>query len=220
MTHISKTKRSKALAAMVSEMFVEHTSGISFSPEVVVHEVLHIDDFDDDEIYACWYYEEEYRAMRQDIHYTKEMMKNCLFVDEQTHCRRGVEDKSTDKSLLSSRRRIHDANAIRAVLREQEAQRKRSREINDELISLVYQQFTQNSQLEAFLSGASDADEVHRHASRGPLKEKATTRDILDSPPTSPKRSPARKPKGNSRHVAKSTTTQLRPRLPVAFFSL
>lgn len=185
---------------------------VSFSPHLVVHEALHIDDFDDYEIDACWYCEEEYRAMSKDIQQTRNHVRNHIFIDEKTRSRRGVEEKSTFKSLQPARQ------AIRAVLREQEAQLMRDQKINDKRISLVYGQYTRNSEFEAYLTGAADADEVHKPASRK-LTEMYFKRKNVDSPPSSP-RSRIRKLKQKPRLFSPMSPQQRRPRLPAALFSL
>lgn len=126
---------------------------VTFASYVLVHEVLHIDSYDDDEIDATWYYEEEYLAMREDIQETRELIRNRKSIDEVTRSRRGIEGKT---SL---------AEALHSVFREQESQRLRGTRPDEQLISAVYQQYAQYSGLDACLTGIADEE-----ATRRPIK--------------------------------------------------
>mmetsp|Transcript_112426 Transcript_112426/g.157635 ORF Transcript_112426/g.157635 Transcript_112426/m.157635 type:complete len:207 (-) Transcript_112426:120-740(-) len=148
---------------------------ISFSDQKVVHEILHIDDFDDDEIDACWYFEEEYLAMKQDVDDTLSQIKENRPVDEIRQSLRGIEGKVESEDREG--KKYAQIASILAVLTEQESFRNRLQHPDEGILSIVYRRYTQESQLSAYLTGIADEQYV-----------RPVTSPFMSKPKKSPKR--------------------------------
>lgn len=109
---------------------------VGFNPVVKVIHTLHINDYTEDEIDACWYNEREVKAIRDDAKVSVELLKNGkLEQDTEEHCRRGSECQL--RSNRSRRRKLKAAGWL-AVLREQEEQFEEGMDADPYCIAHVY----------------------------------------------------------------------------------
>jgi hypothetical protein len=96
---------------------------ITFSPFATIHNVLHINDYSDEEIACAWYDADELETIKKmDVIYTLSMMKSGLRipVDSPWYCGRGLESFTQEGSTI---RRSNKEKAWDAVLDEQDSQR-------------------------------------------------------------------------------------------------
>jgi hypothetical protein len=96
---------------------------ITFSPFATIHNVLHINDYSDEEIACAWYDADELETIKKiDVIYTLSMMKGGLRIPEDNpwYCGRGLESFTQEGSTI---RRSNKEKAWDAVLDEQDSQR-------------------------------------------------------------------------------------------------
>ena len=94
---------------------------VSFNNDVTVKETIHILDYNEEELSACWYSDTEYDMIRSDIAYELDLFQNGSSFQENNngYCSRGLE---TFSSTLMKQRRQNAINARVAVYDEQEFQ--------------------------------------------------------------------------------------------------
>ena len=93
---------------------------ITFSEAVKVKKTIHINNYTDDEIDACWYSNEECQRIRSDVKYAIQLVNNGLLEqDTEQYSRRGVECKTRENQLRRKQLRMA---AWFAVFEEQEYQ--------------------------------------------------------------------------------------------------
>jgi hypothetical protein len=127
------------------ETCITQKKGITFNNRVSVRRTIHISNFTDEEINACWYSSEDYSAIRKHIHKTVLLMQygNTSHVEDcPTFCRRGLEGY-TSEGLEGRRRRC--TNAKLAVFDEQDRQYDAFEESDDNKIGKVYQKRCRSS---------------------------------------------------------------------------
>jgi hypothetical protein len=123
---------------------------VSFSLRVKVRRTLHMNDYTDDEKLACWFGPEEMNKIRDDVFCTIDLIENMLEVDDENHCRRGLE-----RMMLRGRElALHNREKARATVlhRQQEGVR------NHDKIATAYQECTQSSTNIAYVMGVSAAN--------------------------------------------------------------
>jgi len=125
---------------------------VSFSSEFQIHEILHINDYDNDEIDSCWYEGWEYEQMKREIIITAKKMEAGGSLDEKYHCRRGAEERLPSQQKARAQAR---EDAIFAVLAAQEGMWECTTP-NDELISMAYQKVSHQCALNAYVRGVCD----------------------------------------------------------------
>jgi hypothetical protein len=124
---------------------------VSFSPEVnnVPKHTLHIADYTDSELAACWYTSKEYKEWRKEIKYIVGLIETKECIDEENYSQRGLEHKTQDGKYLKWTRRT---DTINAVLKQQYRQRQEGVSYSsDKVLSSVY-----ISEMEAYLRGMAD----------------------------------------------------------------
>ena len=93
---------------------------VTFNQTVSVRKTLHINNYSNDEVFACWYNDDEFKAIRKGVKFAVSLLKDGLLEeDTEYHCQRGLE-LHTRKG---ANRRLQNKRAARgAVLIEQELQ--------------------------------------------------------------------------------------------------
>ena len=93
---------------------------VSFNKTAEVHEIIHVNNYTDDEIDAAFYSDSDYQMMKADIRFTVHLMvSNSLQDDDDTYCRRGLEHHAPEGAR---RRKFNREMAFCAVLDEQDFQ--------------------------------------------------------------------------------------------------
>ena len=134
---------------------------VKFLPYALVYDVIHIDDYTEKEIEACWYNSRDYKGMKKDIKHTVQMIESNQTVDENKgYCVRGVEDHTTDAKIPKYRRQ---ERAIQAVLDQQEYEdddhdndEDSPDDDSDHAIAQAYRKQTLSGQLAAYTKGVAD----------------------------------------------------------------
>jgi hypothetical protein len=95
---------------------------VAFSQTVSARTTLHVNNYTDDEIDACWYDDCEKEMMRKEVRSVVTLLKNgMLEQDTEQYCRRGGLECHTQEVALQ---RLKNRTAVlEAVLEEQEFQR-------------------------------------------------------------------------------------------------
>lgn len=103
-----------------SSLNVPSRHSVHFEERVRVRKTIHLNEFSDDEIDACWYSDQEFNSMRAEVRFAADLIdQGLLETDNTNYCRRGAEEHAPLQSRL--RRKIK--HALRAaVLEEQRLQ--------------------------------------------------------------------------------------------------
>jgi hypothetical protein len=133
---------------------------VSFSPGAnnVPQHTLHINDYTDSELAACWYSSKEYREWRKEIKYVVGLIET-NDIDEEQYSQRGLEHKTQDGKLARYTRRTDTVDAVmkqQYLQRQQEGVSSYSSSSSDEVLSSVYSEHSFKAQLEAYLRGMAD----------------------------------------------------------------
>jgi hypothetical protein len=134
---------------------------ITFSPiDTMCHNVLHINDYSDEEIACAWYNAEELKTIMNDVIETLGMMNGGKHIPEETpwYCNRGLESFTRE---VSSRKRANRANALYAVLDEQNLQWEDDIGGDPEAIANAYSEITRHCQDAAVMKAIQDQDISH-----------------------------------------------------------
>jgi hypothetical protein len=96
---------------------------VSFSPEVnnVPKHTLHIDDYTNSELVACWYSSNEYKKWTKEIKYIVGLIETKEYIDEEHYSQRGLEHLTQEGKLARSTRLT---DTVDAVLKQQCHQRR------------------------------------------------------------------------------------------------
>jgi hypothetical protein len=130
---------------------------VSFHPHVVVKPVLvHLDDYTNAEIEACWFGELEISLLRKGIRQTINLIeRNILLDNDNRYCSRGLDTFTTKGAIQKNQIR---AKARDAVLDQQDLLRRQTGSMIDEQqIADIYRGNTQESRMAAYIKGVSDA---------------------------------------------------------------
>jgi hypothetical protein len=73
---------------------------VTFSPAVNVRDTFHVDDYSDDEFYACWYSHADYKTMKKTIKCTVNMIEQKMLIDEVNFTGRGLERETREATVL------------------------------------------------------------------------------------------------------------------------
>jgi hypothetical protein len=151
---------------------------VSFYPHVVVQPVLvHLDDYTNAEIEACWFGELEISLLLKGIRQTINLIEqNILLDNDNRYCSRGLETFTTKGTIQKNQIR---AKARDAVLDQQDVLRWQTESMIDEhKIAEVYRGSTQESQMAAYTKGVSDAATIR---AMDAVQEIATRTKIIES---------------------------------------
>jgi hypothetical protein len=121
---------------------------VRFSPAVIVRETFHLDDYSDDEFFACWFTAEDYKTMKKVIKCTVNMIEQKVLLDEVNFTERGLEGKIKEATVLRRESRLA---AIDSVLDEQKMQLEEG-SADHELLAIVYSECIYRSKVAAYLS--------------------------------------------------------------------
>lgn len=93
---------------------------VRFEPRVRCRKAIHLNDFTEDELSACWYSHKEFMSMKAEVRYTSGLIEAGLLDDDsENYCRRGADAHSPEE--VRQRRLIKQAVRT-AVLEEQTLQ--------------------------------------------------------------------------------------------------
>lgn len=119
-------RQQKQGKTMKKESTNTEKNSVRFHNDVKVKRILHVMNYTDDEIEACWYSREEYMKIQKGVSMTLDLMKllnannaNKNKVTSLSFCTRGLEDLSSEERRS---KRIRRHNAVWAVLHEQDRQ--------------------------------------------------------------------------------------------------
>lgn len=91
---------------------------VSFNPEVISQEILHVNNYSDDEWTSTWYTRKDFRAMKKECQMTVNLVeRGILHGDCDNYCITGLEFRI--KNHTNSERRARKEKGIDAVLEEQ-----------------------------------------------------------------------------------------------------
>jgi hypothetical protein len=149
-------------------MEVIERRSVSFSPSVAFKKIIHIKDYTNEEIAACWYDVVELEMVKvDDIQTTLFLMANgySSVINNERVCARGLESFTQKGQAL---RRQHREVAIDAVMDEQELQMEEGI-TNPEMIADCYFDQTRRSKAMARVIGLSDQEAVRSQEQQEPL---------------------------------------------------
>ena len=93
---------------------------VCFHARVRCRKTIHLNEFSDDEISACWYSDQQYSNMKEEVQNVADLIdRGLLGADNTRYCLRGAESKAP---LQSRRRRKIRLAVHREVLKEQALQ--------------------------------------------------------------------------------------------------
>mmetsp|Transcript_12211 Transcript_12211/g.35422 ORF Transcript_12211/g.35422 Transcript_12211/m.35422 type:complete len:249 (+) Transcript_12211:241-987(+) len=127
---------------------------VTFHECVRVKKTIHINNYTDDEIDACWFSRQDMANIRQDIVAALQSSSSSSLSPSGPDAAemRGLECR-TEQGSQQRRRDRHES--LSSVLDEQELQR-HERQFDDEMIAAVYSDTTQQAQLRASVAGMLD----------------------------------------------------------------
>jgi len=139
----SKTKKSKS---------------VRFFPEVIVREVLHVNEFTDEEVYLSWYRRSDFQRMKKSfVHIIQKLTNGCWPGDTEHETARGLEHRTREGS---TKRKLRKLKGLMAVLDEQERQwMERTKDV--EKIARGYMRVTVTASHSARVVAQKDRQEVH-----------------------------------------------------------
>lgn len=134
---------------------------VSFKPTATVRNCLHINNYTDDEVDACWYNKTEAKVSRDDIRHTVNVLSKTPNKqdDDETSlvfCRRGAECKTLANTTRRQKLRMASWYAVLAT---QEAT-STNRVSKDVLIAHAYKTISASAQQIAYDTGMKDQMEV------------------------------------------------------------
>mmetsp|Transcript_4318 Transcript_4318/g.4761 ORF Transcript_4318/g.4761 Transcript_4318/m.4761 type:complete len:270 (+) Transcript_4318:147-956(+) len=140
---INETKKSKS---------------VRFFPHVTVREVLHVNEYTDEEVYLSWYRRSDFQKMKQSFILIIQKLENGCWPGDTLHeTARGLEHRTREGS---QRRKLRKLKGLMAVLDEQERQwMERTKDV--EKISRSYMRFTVTAIHAARVIAQKDRQEVH-----------------------------------------------------------
>jgi hypothetical protein len=135
---------------------------VYFKETVSIRKTVHINDYSDAEVEACWYSGNEFYEMKREVRYTVDLIDRGSILDERTYSKRGLENRIRNDAQMRAKRKT---TARGAVIREQLMQ-KRWGENNGYSIAKKYRERTYHGKQVAYLRGVADAATVALNKSR------------------------------------------------------
>lgn len=129
---------------------------VTFSETVSIRATTALDDYTDDEYFACWYSPDEYDDIEQEMIEDFKKLQGGMLLDDDSYCSRGLEQYLEMNAIL---RKENTRKAIEAVLDEQDRQLQLEY-YNEEAISEAYQNVAEPCALWASIVGHRDEQEV------------------------------------------------------------
>mmetsp|Transcript_7934 Transcript_7934/g.12152 ORF Transcript_7934/g.12152 Transcript_7934/m.12152 type:complete len:227 (-) Transcript_7934:1985-2665(-) len=155
----TETETSEALRKMEidEENSLAISKSVSFFPGVSVREVLHVNDYTDEEMILTWYRGEDYQKIKMSFyHVVQKISSGCWRGDTDQETSRGLEYRHIEGS---NRRKTNKLNGLMAVLDEQDRQWRDGLE-DDESIASVYLTVTADCAQSAHELGIRDEQDV------------------------------------------------------------
>eukprot|EP00538_Stauroneis_constricta_P005028 CAMPEP_0119571400 /NCGR_PEP_ID=MMETSP1352-20130426/44101_1 /TAXON_ID=265584 /ORGANISM="Stauroneis constricta, Strain CCMP1120" /LENGTH=240 /DNA_ID=CAMNT_0007621079 /DNA_START=397 /DNA_END=1119 /DNA_ORIENTATION=- len=156
---------------------------VTFHECVRVKKTIHINNYTDDEIDACWFSRQDMANIRQDIAAALQSSSSSPSGPDAAEMR-GLECR-TEQGSQQRRRDRHES--LSSVLDEQELQR-HERQFDDEMIAAVYSDTTQQAQLRASVAGMLDYQVAYwcdRDRNHGSKAGKQSSSQLPASPASS-----------------------------------
>ena len=124
--------------------------------------IPHINNLSDEEVNATWYECGDYGKIKTAmIPLIRKMMKGATIEETDQETIRGLEYRTRKGAI---RRQHNKAEAISAVLEEQDRQIEADGEVDDEMLSAVYRQISAHCQEEAHQLALGDVEPAREHA--------------------------------------------------------
>ena len=131
---------------------------LTFAPKVRVRKIIHIDEFTDEEVSACYYQKEEMHRVRQELRATLQMFQIGELKEDTPHfTKRGTEHRTPD---AARRRSINKQMASDAVFEEQGDQWEDGL-IDSEMLASIYQSASSHCQAAAHKIALEYENEVN-----------------------------------------------------------
>ena len=130
------------------------SSSLSFASYAAVYETMHIKDYTEAEIAACWYTDSEKKLIKLEIRNTKMLMDITQNIDNDVICTRGLECL-----YMASSKKCNYTKVFRAVMIEQELQHLEN-SYDPEVIAEVCMKETRGSKELAKIMGYADQEWV------------------------------------------------------------
>jgi len=123
---------------------VKPKKSVSFNELVRAKRTIHISDFSAEEVRCCWYKDEDYEVMKQDIRFEVNLLENDCIIEtlssrKMSHTLRGLEVFSS--TTIGRARREIKRQARNTVLEEQSLQREEG-SYDPEFIAEIYSKVT------------------------------------------------------------------------------
>ncbi|KAL3922753.1 MAG: hypothetical protein SGILL_002030 [Bacillariaceae sp.] len=193
---------------------VTQKKGITFNSRVSVRRTIHVANYTEAEIEACWFTSKEYNEIRTSLRDTLLLVEEGKVTDDcETFCRRGLECFS--KEGMDGRRRRR-TKAKFAVFDEQDRQFDQDEEMDDEKIGKAYRKRNKASRDIALIIGLVD-----ERVSLGESVQAALLNNLFsiasdsqkNKTPTKPQFSAKdmKSPMGNNQVIAAPVATRMMP---------
>ena len=137
------------------------TKSVTFKPTVAARKTIHINNYTAEEIFACWWTDEEHTMIQKRTLLEASALLETEVTEEadyQKSCFRGLE---LYVKHIAEKGTAHKDAALRAVLQEQSLQREEG-SYDPEYIAEIYQDCTSLAREKASFSGVKDSLEVSR----------------------------------------------------------
>ena len=136
------------------------------------------------DVTGCWYSDEEYQAIKEEVLETVELMRQNTLIDDVNYCRRGLEwfEKGNDEKNAAIEKLKRPVRIVMDI----QAMDQGACQDSATLVDSIAQHYTQESQYDkmtAYLTGVAD----ERYAKSIAMIEVTTTGNLSAVPPTSHK---------------------------------
>jgi len=190
-------KRSKKSPIPVRRTFKPVVSrSVHWASQCEVFEIIHINDMEDEEVFSCWYHEEDYSMIKKRIRVSVLLMEAGRAVESPEHTDRGIECRTADGARERYRNRRKTVNA---VLDEQDSQWDNNVK-DDDRLAKVSMGHSGKSRVSAMVRARQDQEFVRAHLralrrerlqqaiQKSPidLSPKDTEKECVDRPPLLP----------------------------------
>jgi hypothetical protein len=134
------------------------TKSLTFAPQIRIRSIIHIDEFTDEEVSACYYHKEEMHRVRLEVKATVQMFQVGELEKDTPHfTKRGTEYRTPD---AVKRRNRNKQMAADAVFDEQEDQWDGG-VLDSELLAIIYQAASSHCQVAAHNMALEYENEVN-----------------------------------------------------------
>jgi hypothetical protein len=126
---------------------------VRFNDEVLVYEIDHRNDIEEEELKSLWYTVQDYKRLRKECHVTARLIREgFLYEDSDDFCLEGLDNETHS---YARQRSLHKLLAQYLVFDEQ--QRQREKKINDpDFLALHFSDLCSRSRHAVFVAGLRD----------------------------------------------------------------